>query len=216
MRERFKIRTKAVFSVILALLAVSLLFTSCNQKSRYEKGFGYTFTPHSIMLGVRADTDTFDKNDLTLDIYYGVHDVGYDEKYGNDPRTGYRKEGYETLLFGLYLCDGEHILDIVNDMEIPDYKSIDKHYFIREISEEDAFSGAYGLEMSYLKGITYNHSESVSIPAELLDKSAGSFAVKLIAFCEPVSEGESYYTSTVGFIEFDYEAIDADSVRVIF
>ena len=140
---------------------ISLFTTGCGQKTGFQKGFDYTFTPDLIMFGVKSNTDTFSKNDVTFDFYYGVHDIGYDKKNNTDPRSNYRKEGNETIFFGLYICEADYSLDVVNDMEISDYKMIDNHCFLNEISEEEAFSDEYGFTMSYRKGITYNHSEKL-------------------------------------------------------
>lgn len=113
--------TRRVFRVLLILLTVSLFTAGCGQKSAFEKGFDYTFTPNSIMFGVKSDTDTFSKNDVTFNLYYGVHDIGYTEKYNIDPKSLYQKEGYETIFFGLYICEADYSFDVVNDMEISDY-----------------------------------------------------------------------------------------------
>lgn len=208
--------TKRVFRVLLILLMVSMFTTGCGQKSEFEKGFDYTFTPNSIMFGVKSDTDTFSINDVTFDLYYGVHDIGYAKKYNTDPKSGYRKEGYETIIFGLYICEADCSLDVVNDMEISDYKTIDNHYFVKDIFEEEAFSDEYGFTMSYWKGITYNHSEKITIPPEIFANEAGSFVVKLIAFHEPMNDGDNYYTSTVRGIELDYQIVDEDTIKIVF
>ena len=63
--------TRRVFRTLLILLMVSLFTTGCGQKSEFEKGFDYTFTPDSMMFGIKSDTDTFSKNDVTFDLYYG-------------------------------------------------------------------------------------------------------------------------------------------------
>ena len=208
---------KIILKIIWVLIIVSVLTaTSCRQKAEFEKGFGFTFTPDEIMFGARFDTDTFAKDDVTFDLYYGVHDIGYDEKYNTDPKFGYRKEGNETIFFGLYICRAEHSLDVVNDMEILDYMMIENHYFVKEISEEEAFSEEYGFTMSYLKGITYNHNEKISIPTEFLTEEKGSFVVKLIAFHEPMIEGDNYYTSTARHIDFDYQIVDENTIKIIF
>lgn len=207
---------RRVFRVLLILLMVSLFTTGCGQKSKYETGFDYTLTPDQIMFGARSDTDTFSKDDVTFDLYYGVHDIGYTEKYNTDPKSGYRKEGYETIFFGLYICDADYCLDVVNDREISDYKMIDNHYFVKEISEEEAFSDEYGFTMGYWKGITYNHSEKITIPSEFFVNETGSFVVKLIAFHEPATEGDNYYTSTARHIEFDYQAVDENRIKIVF
>ena len=208
--------TRRVFRVLLILLTVSLFTAGCGQKSAFEKGFDYTFTPNSIMFGVKSDTDTFSKNDVTFNLYYGVHDIGYTEKYNIDPKSLYQKEGYETIFFGLYICEADYSFDVVNDMEISDYKMIDNHYFVKEISEEEAFSDEYGFIMGYWKGITYNHSEKITIPSEFFVNETGSFVVKLIAFHKPVTEGDNYYTSTARYIEFDYQVLDDNAIKIIF
>ena len=207
-------QTRYIFRVLLILLIITLSVTGCGQKSGFEKGFDYTFTPTRIMFGAKSDTDTFPKNDVTFDLYYGVHDVKDDKKYGTDPKTFYQKEGDETVFFGLYICDAEHSLDVMNDMEISDYKMIENHYFVKEISEEEAFSDEYGFTMSYWKGITYNHSETITIPTEFFEEETGSFAIKLIAFHEPTNEGDHYYTSTACHIEFDYQGVDENTIKI--
>ena len=94
---------RRIFRVLLILLMVSLFTTGCGQKTGFQKGFDYTFTPDLIMFGVKSDTDTFSKNDVTFDFYYGVHDIGYDKKNNTDPRSNYRKEGNETIFRFVYL-----------------------------------------------------------------------------------------------------------------
>lgn len=210
--------TRRVFMVLLILLIVSLFATSCGQKSEFEKGFGYTFTPHVIMFGARSDTESLAKDNVTFDLYYGIHDMGYSEKYDTDPKSVYIKSHLENskIFFGLYICDVDYSLDVVNDMEISDYKMIDNHYFVKEISEEEAFSEEYGFTMSYWKGIIYNHSEKITIPTEFFAEETGSFVIKLVAFHEPMTEGDNYYTSIVGNFELDYQIIDEHTIRIIF
>lgn len=203
-------QTRCIFRVLLILLIVTLFVAGCGQKSGFEEGFDYTFTPTRIMFGAKSDKDTFPKNDVTFDLYYGVHDV----KDDTDPKTYYQKEGDEIVFFGLYICDAEHSLDVMNDMEIADCKMIENYYFVKEISEEEAFSEEYGYTMSYWKGITYNHSETITIPTEFLEEETGSFAIKLIAFHEPTNEGDNYYTSTACHIEFKYQLVDENTISI--
>ena len=91
---------------------------------------------------------------------------------------------------------------------------IDNHYFVKEISEEEAFSDEYGFTMSYWKGITYNHIEKITIPSEFFANETGVFVVKLIAFHETVNEGDNYYTSTARYIEFDYQVVDDNTIKI--
>ena len=61
--------TRRVFRGLLILLMVSLFTTGCGQRSEFEKGFDYTFTPNSIMFGAKSNTDTFSKNNVIMNIY---------------------------------------------------------------------------------------------------------------------------------------------------
>ncbi|MBE6944246.1 MAG: hypothetical protein E7453_08360 [Ruminococcaceae bacterium] len=206
------------FRVLLILLIVALSVSGCRQKAMFEKGFDYTFNPKEIMLGAISDTDLFDKHNVNFDLCYGTHDIGYCEKYGINPRALYAKTHLQgaDLFFGLYICDAEYEYDIANDMEFSEYKAIDNHYFVKEISEKEAFSEEYGLTMSRWKGITYNHSEKVTIPAETFKAERGRFVIKLVAFHKPISEGDSYYTSSVGILELNYQIVDENTVRITF
>lgn len=213
----FATNNKKNFKDLLIWLTMfCLLLVGCSSNVKYENGFEYTNTPNMIMFGSRSDTDLFDKSSVTFDIYFGLYDVGYCEKYGTDPKMFYQKEGDETIFFGLYICDSNYSLSIVNDIEISDYKMIEKHYFVKEISQEDAFSEEYGFFADYRKGITYNHSEEITIPIEFFENETGSFAVKLIAFHKPIDGSESYYVTTVHYVEFEYTTINEDMIKVIF
>lgn len=205
-----------VLLLSISLIIFCLASTACVHKSGFKKGFEYTLTPGEIMLGVSSDTDTFHINNVNLELSYGVHDIGYDEKYNTNPKWSYQKEGDETIFFGLYICDSRYNLDVLNDMLVTDYTMIENHYFVGEISEEEAFSEEYGFMLDYWKGITYNHSERIAVPRSFLEDDSGSFVIKLIAFREPSTVGDCYCTASVGYIEFDYQAVDENTIRIIF
>ncbi len=204
------------FRVLLILLLVVLFATGCEQKPKFEKGFGYTFTPDEIMMGARSNTDSFAKNSVTFEIGYGMHDMDYDDKYGTDPRANYLKDNYKDILFGLYICNIDHTVDVINDMEVSNYKRIDNHYFVKEISEEEAFSEEYGFTMSYGKGMTYNHIEEITIPTDFFVGERGGFVIKIISFLVPLTEEDPYYISVARYIEFEYETLDDNTIKIIF
>ena len=204
------------FRVLLILLIVALAFSGCRQKAALEKGFGYVHTRNSSMLGVRSNTDVFAKDDVTLELCYGTYDINYCEKNGVDPKLFYRRTHLTNskIIFGLYISDPERSLPIVNDMEISDYRAIDNHYFVKEISEDEAFSKEYGLTTSRWSGIAYNHREEITIPLEFLGEKTGSFNIKLIAFLESTDEGGGYYTTVVSHQEFRYQTLDENTIRI--
>lgn len=43
----------------------------------------------------------------------------------------------------------------------------------------------------------------------------GSFVVKLIAFHKPMNDGDNYYTSAARGIEFDYQVVDENTIKII-
>ncbi len=202
--------------VILLLLIFSLLGTSCRQKAKFERGFGYTFAPQSIMMGVRSNTDIFEKDSLSLDISYGLHDIGYDKKYNYNPKSGYTLTGYNNVFFGVYICDYDNALDLVNGIEISDYQNVEKYSFVKYISEDEAFTGKYGYTMNYWKGITYDHSESINIPSDFLTDTSGKFAIKVVAFNEPIEDGGKYIVSDANHLTIGYKAENDKTIKILF
>ena len=70
--------------------------------------------------------------------------------------------------------------------------------------------------MSYRKGITYNHSEKITVPAEFFTKETGGFVIKLIAFREPTMKGGKYEVSTAGDLEITYRVVDENTIKLKF
>lgn len=197
-------------SFILSTLLILSLSTGCGKKEKFESGnFRYVWNSDPIMLGIKSDTDTFSKDNVTFDLYFGVHDIGYDKKYNNNPKGSYKGQLEEPVLFAIYICPYEYYMDLVYGMEIVDYKTVENHLFVKEISEDDAFSGEYGYTMEHWKGITYNHCEKISIPSHLFDKDKGELVIKIIAF--RIYEREEYYLAgNYQCVYFDYELSDDD------
>ena len=53
--------------VLMIMLAAILLLAGCERRSGFETGFGYnSHMGYMLPMGVRSDTDTFSKDDLTL------------------------------------------------------------------------------------------------------------------------------------------------------
>ncbi|MBQ3000415.1 MAG: lipoprotein [Oscillospiraceae bacterium] len=211
-------RQSRAFRVLLILLIFALGLSGCGQKAALEKGFGYTFTPNSAMLAIRSDTDIFQKDDVTFDLYYGTYNAESAKKYNQDPRGAYAASAFadSKLIFALYICDA----DVQKITECADYKEIDNHYFVREMSEEEALSEEYSFTMSYWKdvifgeGITYNHSEEITIPAELFTEDSGRLSICLAAFHEPVNDGDNYHPTITYRIDFSYRVIDGTTVKI--
>ena len=89
---------------VLSILLILSQFAGCNKKEQFQSGnFRYVWNPDPIMIGIKLDTDTFSKDDVTFNLYFGVHDIGYDKKYNNDPRSTYKGQLNEPVLFAIYM-----------------------------------------------------------------------------------------------------------------
>ena len=122
----------------------------------------------------------------------------------------------EDLIFGMYVCDSEYVSSICNDEIVSDYKNIDNHYFIKSISEEQAFSTEYGYTKKNIGNISYNHYEKITVPQEVFEGEEGMFVIKIIGFQELLNENDGYYVNQIGYLDLKYQVMDKDTVKIIF
>lgn len=223
MKESIKKPRAFAFRMVLILLMFSLLLTGCRQKAKFEKGFNYQSYNTSIMLGVRSDTDLFAKDNVALDLCYGVYDLKYAGKSYAEGQYIIPDIIPDTLLesfsditdaeifFGLYISKKPSYDNI-----FPDYKTIESFCFVKEISDEEAFTEEYGYSESAWKGITYNHCETIRIPAEFFTEKTGKLVISIFSFQEAPEEGSVYYSANRSKITLEYELVDENTVRIIF
>lgn len=209
---------------VLAVLSFALLLCGCGYKqhANFESGyFAYTSMPPQIMIGVRSDKDTFLRDDVSFDLYYGFHDIDYDKKYDYNPENGYLATGRENVVLALYL--GHYLVDdddeLFNKGEFDDYNHFEHHYLLNEISGAAAFSGDYGYTNTYRDGIKYRHYERITVPQECLienEHGIGYIRIEFRAFCLPTNENESYLATASGNLDLRYEAVGDDKVKISF
>ena len=207
-----------LFACLVLLLAACMMFTGCGKFEYVEDGVKKEYKHRNLPIQFKAtaSSEFFEIDDVTFDLYYGLYNIDEYKKTGYKPQNTYQRFVDDKIFFGLYVCDSEYFYDVHNDLEFPDYTIIDNYYFIRKISEEEAFSGEYGYTKNYWKGITYNHCETITIPSEIFSKESGVFVIKIVGFIEPYGEIDNYYTSTTGYIDFKYQVIDETTVQVMF
>ena len=209
---------RVFFGALCVLLALCMTFTGCGQFERVEDGVKKESKRRNrpIQFMATANSEFFEIDNVSFDLYYGLYNTeDYDGTEG-DPKNTYRRDIDDKPFFGLYVCDSEFFYDVHNDLEFTDYTAIYNYFFIRKISEEDAFSGEYGYTKDYWKGLTYNHCETITVPREIFSKNNGVFAIKIVGFQEPYGEIDTYYTTTTGYIDFKYQVIDDTTVQVMF
>ncbi len=212
MNKRKKMFMLILFIIIIVIIVITVI-RSKKEKPIIREGFSYTYTPDTMMMGVESDVDTFQKDNVQLQLYYGLHRLDDAEKYGVNSKGYYKSDNMEKIYFAMYVCDVSHELAIVNGNEVPDYKNLTNHYYIREITEAEAFTKEFGYKMNRSDGIIYGHSETITIPQEVLKYENGTFVVKIISYVR-IREKDWYKASRFDYITFDYAYIDENTVKI--
>ena len=215
-------------TIIAMLCAIALIATDIILKYQHlerksheiSEGFNTASQKRPIKMGMKSKTDTFKVDDVTFDIYYGMYEEG-DET----PDSSYVRFDSENVFFALYLYEYENRGSVIyNNGE--DYKdnaitqniyskNIDKDYFVKEISSEEAFSDdyAYILDEGFLAAdVEYKHNETITIMKELFSKAKGTIIIRIYAIV--VSEGDEYRISEGAAIKINYEFISEDTVQI--
>lgn len=206
---------KWIRRVVLLLLIAVQMVSGCDQETGYQCGdWTYTLTPLTIMMGIKSDTNTFTRNTVILDLYYGVYDILYHKEYKLDPKTGYLREGCEDVFFSLYISSKKDPYQLYNDMRIQNHTEIEGYQHLFDLTSEDAFSEQYGFSMDY-SGISYRHSEELFIPEDFFSDVSGTVIVQLVAFAIPV-EGNDYCITHTDSIVLDYQIVDNNSIKISF
>ena len=205
--------------ILLALLMILLSCAGCGERYKIESGFRDGLELFPITIGIRSKTDTFAKDNMSFDLYYSFYENSYEM-----PKNMYRVSNPDwegaNIIFGIYICDKEYLNTVVvsSDAIYSDYKELEHHTFIKEISEEEAFSGKYGYSSSFWSGHDYNYEgETICIPAEFLNVETGKyggFVISIIAFLEPLNEKDGYIITQMGRAQVSYLGIDENTVKI--
>lgn len=194
---------------------ISLLLTGCTlnlQEGIYRAGtFGYEIDRQSIILGAEAETNVFSKDDVSFKLYYGFFDKNDDEDSHN---YSYTLEETDSVIFAMYICERQYMFDISNNQEYEDYKNIENHYFVKQLSDEEAFSDEYGYSMDFINGVSYSHSETINIPEQFFLNDSSSFMIQWVSFIEPKEEDGVYLSTNVGYLRLHYDIMADGQVKI--
>ena len=157
---------------------------------------------------VRSKVDTFDINDLTLELAIGIHKVSLFGKMDEFPKRQY-SYGSEDKTFALYICEGDFERKFPSTVVL-DIKNVGNHLFIKEITQDEAFSKEYGYNI-----FKCNHKENITIPSEYLIDDVGDFVIKLVVYSIDDVGGYTFYYYSLTFnIVLEYEKIDDNTIRI--
>ena len=205
-----------IFKRFCAMFLVSLitLFSAASCQRQFEGGFfNYRLETYSIMLGARSDTDTFSKDDVRFELYYGLYNADH---FDQERLDHWAKGESDVTFFAMYICDESEAPATANGLRFSDYKTIENHYFVKEISAAEGYTSEYGFTVHWAKGITYRHHETIVIPSDVFTKEKGTFLIKITPFHVEESEPRFCVSSDSShWIEFGYEA-SGNTVKIIF
>ena len=222
----FKTKFVARIMFLVLLLASALSFAGCagypNKKYILTTHIDNYILESQIRLRATSDTKVFSKNDITFDLSYAMHSRNIWGKSSlqtsNDLYSTYI-EKYDVV-YGVYiLANGYDAWDRRYDapLSVENIEDVNNYYFIKKLSENEALSEDYvRIYPNFAVGNgadRYNHTESITIPQEVVANTNGMFVVCIIAFVW--DEDNSIYNSfELSKIEFSYETIDENIIEI--
>ena len=195
-------RMQRLMAAVAAAVLATAVCTSCS-KPALEIGFDYEgYLMSGIQCAVRSDRTEFPVNDVTLDCYFSLGDIN--ENSWPD---------YKLYGFALYFLLEENIFSISCQDPIDDYKEIENYYFVKEIGAEDYDPEEYAMEISFWKGKTFRHHETLTVPEEVFSKEEGVFLFNVASY-RYSEETDEVYCGKNGNVRIQFEKINADTVRL--
>jgi len=152
---------------------------------------------------------------------FNICNVALDFSYGpSHPKSlfgligGNDAHNWEFVCYALYLCD-EQYATISNEpgKYYDDYRTIDNHHFIKEISLEEFNSDAYAVTSSFLWPPKFKYHETIIVPRDVFERDSGTFAFQ-IAAVNQYKGSNGYYVAGWPYIYVDYAYIGAQTIRL--
>lgn len=207
--------------IILLLVCASILTTGCKlalyntREERPYKAGNFTLPLRAmsmIMMGIKSDANEFEKQNVVIDLYYGLYNNAYIGENLEYVASTYKSGDDEPLYVGVYICDGTYEYDAAVGDKYDNYRDIDNYYMIKELSEQEAFSGEYGYDVPSGRNIEYNHSESFLIPEEWFSEDKGKLYINIIVFRD---ENDGVYTVCgMELQEIKYELTEDEKIII--
>ena len=197
---------KRMIRVVLILLLLGLVSallyrcaTAISTQSLYHNGDPY--------LKVACSDKRYPLDHAKVDLSIGVSDLfdPCDANYSGQDHYSH---------FALYFSAWKDYEMDLRTLDISDYTNLEGHYFVKEISAQDAFSSAHGY-YDIFGGIIFKHKESFVIPREILEehKRDGVIVLKIVGFKK--TDGQ-LTIGTTSFVRIEYKIIDREYVQFTF
>ena len=167
----------AKIMLLVLLLTSALSFAGCAKKGKYIFFSGWHDSKGTIQSNAYISDNTFDINNVNVDVYYGIHRLNIFGQVKSNPK-GQLPETYwkSKLVLSICICNGVHMSN---------YKDINCCVEIKTVSEEDLFSKDFGyIDTPFFisNGIIYKHGENIQIPSYMFDQDSGTITIRLMLF----------------------------------
>ena len=205
------INKKYILAIIAVLLCVIFCLSGCSRVYEYESGdFHIHLWVPDILIGVRAPTDTFSIDNVTLDLYYSFYENAHPLPEG--AYTHYTESGF---MFALYVSNNNSYTVAQGEI-IDDYKNVKNKYFVKEITEEEFYNG-YGYSYNRRTGtVTHDHSEAIIIPKELFNQKSGKIYIVIYNYNTSDEYEGKYRRRLAASMYLTYEILDENTVKLNF
>ncbi len=212
--------------LLILVLLPSMFLGSCGIFEQYEfesSGMNhpnYNYPPG----GVRSEKAVLDKDCAEVEFCYAFYDNNGKgmELYNQEVGYAAYPEGYHKPFYALYITNGE--AGSISEGEYTDYKSIEGYTYLKTISNEEILSDKYsydpvdifGIDLSFLFGFSYDHSEIIQLPQEFLENDESYISIIAVLFFESVEDETDYYCVLVPrlAVAIHFENIDGERIRL--
>ena len=199
--------------MLCTLVTSCIVFTSCAPTAGIDIGFNRrSGRLPEVYFGVKSDKTEFKLDDVTLDFSYGS-DTEIGGYIGNYIEGADYFEDCPIVCVGVYFFNTkpQNILTLFNEAGFADYQEIEDMQFIKEISLED-YNTNYKVENKFF-GVEYQHTETFTIPEEVMELSIGYVALGVFQIAYIPSEN-NYRLAGGGYQVLKYEKMDGDMVKI--
>lgn len=197
---------KRILAVALALACGLLCWSGCiGKKAALERGFGYYgHIVSDFLCAVKSDKTEFAIDDVTLDFYFSIDSITWEN---------INYEDYQVKCVALYFCDSKYMTYPMpmTDM-FQDYKAIEGHYFIKEISYEEFDAEEYSMTTTFFGGTKFNHKETFTIPQDIFAYNEGKIFFRIMNI-QYSQKKDTYCNNNGNEVELLYSK-DGNTIRL--
>lgn len=203
---------KNIIFLVCLIVVSCIVSTSCSDLSGLNIGFGGRMGRlPEVYFGVNSDKTVFDIDNVTLDFSYGDGSIGEVGGYiGNYIEGDDSFEKCPIVCVAVYFYNSKYG-DVLGEACFEDYKKIEGMQYVKEISLDD-YNEDYDVENT-LFGCKYEHTETLTVPQEVLELTTGyfCFGVYEIAY---IPSQNLYRIAGGGYQALKYEKLGDDTVKI--